>query len=259
MNARRLVKLAPTSLGVGIGALVLILVVALTQAAPPRPRPGPRPRVHPPARVRPARVLPRQRRPLVVRRHGPRVVIDHSGRIVRRVPPPVIINTASDLKTVPVVDVSESTAYKIARISTSNMPVVSIGGQDVPVRLIGVEPAVGENGDDVGKEAAAFFRNLVLGEYVYLEYDPALTQEDEDGHRVAYLYRAPDRMLINLELIRQGYALATADYDYEHKDLFSFYEGKAATDGKGVWASATTGETPGATRTEGTGETKTGQ
>jgi len=255
MNGRNLAKLAPTSIGVGIGALALILVVALTHAAPPRPRPVPRPRARPRARVRPARVLPRQRRPLVVRRHGARVVIDHRGRVVRKVPPPVVITTASDLRTVPAVDLSETTAYKVARISDGSMPVVSIGGQDTPVRLIGVEPAVGENGDDASKEAAAFFRNLVVGEYVYLEYDPALTHEDEDGRRVAYLYRAPDKMLINLELIRQGYALATTDYDYQHKDLFSFYEGKAATDGKGIWVSATTAEPAGATETKQTGET----
>lgn len=253
MDGRKLTKLV----SVVMGALALILIVALTQAAPPRPHPRPRPGVHPRPSVRRPRVLVRQRHPLVVRRYGPRVVVDHRGKIIRKAPTPVVITAASDLKVVPVADLSQTTSHKIVRVSDSGMPMVNIGGQETPIRLIGVDPAVPENaGDDDSKKAAEFFRNLVVGEYVYLEYDAALSEKDEDGNRVGYLYRAPDKMLVNLELIRQGYALAATDYDYREKELFAFYESKAAIDGKGIWVSAAPAETPEATSTD---ETETGQ
>ncbi|MBE9547089.1 MAG: thermonuclease family protein, partial [Proteobacteria bacterium] len=63
---------------------------------------------------------------------------------------------------------------------------------------------------------------------------------DETGQAVAYLYRAPDGMLLNLEVIRQGYGLAADYYPYQHDKLFRFYQQKAQADGKGIWASVKT-------------------
>lgn len=236
MDGRKLKTLA----AVLVGALAVILLVALSQAAPPGPHPRPHPRPvlrHGPVVRGPRAVLRHRHRP-VVRRYAPRVIVGPAGTVVRRPPPPVVINTVSDLRTVPAVEVSESTAYKVAKISSDGLPVVSIDGKPTSVRLIGVDPATADNaGDAASKEAQAFLANLVAGEFVYLEYDASLAEADEDGNRVAYMYRAPDKMFVNLELVRRGYALAADDYDYEHKELFSFYESKAAGDSKGIWAS----------------------
>ncbi|MCD4699930.1 MAG: thermonuclease family protein, partial [Phycisphaerae bacterium] len=79
--------------------------------------------------------------------------------------------------------------------------------------------------------------NMLKGEFVSVEYDSTLAQEDETGLAVAYLYRAPDGMFLNLEIIRQGYGLAENDYPFQHDKLFGFYQQKAQADGKGLWAS----------------------
>ena len=52
-----------------------------------------------------------------------------------------------------------------------------------------------------GKEASAFTRNLLLGEPVYLRFDTDRT--DKYGRLLAYLYRAPDGLFVNLEIVRQ--------------------------------------------------------
>ena len=54
-----------------------------------------------------------------------------------------------------------------------------------------------------GKEATAFTRNLLLGELVYLRFDGDRTEKY--GRLLAYLYRAPDGLFVNLEVVRQGY------------------------------------------------------
>ena len=81
-----------------------------------------------------------------------------------------------------------------------------------------------------------FNRNLMLNEFVYLSSDSLVADKDEDGNKVRYLYRAPDGLFLNLEIIRQGYAVAASGYDYKHKDLFGFYESKARGDKKGVYS-----------------------
>ena len=52
---------------------------------------------------------------------------------------------------------------------------------------------------------------------------------------MAYLYRAPDNLLVNLEVIRQGFGLAETDYYFDQQTAFRFYESKAQADDKGLW------------------------
>lgn len=76
---------------------------------------------------------------------------------------------------------------------------------------------------------------MLIGEFVYLEYDDNIPEQDEDGQTVAYVYRAPEGLLINLEVIRQGFGLTPTEYQFEEQQTFRTYEEKAQTDGKGIW------------------------
>jgi len=237
-------------------AVGLLLLVALrtsfSQAAPPRRRPVRRPRraLRPrPPRRRPGpvvrrRVVLRRRHPLVVRRVGGKMVIEQAGKVVRTLPAPVVVKTVGALKPVPTVEVAEAPAYQVARVTDEQTAVLVIDGKETTVRLLGVDPALPAGaGADERERTRRFVHNLLAGEWVYLDYDANLEGKDEDGNPVAYLHRAPDGLMVNLELIRQGYALAAEGYDYEHQELFSFYEGKARADHKGMWSSAAaTGE-----------------
>ncbi|RLC67314.1 MAG: hypothetical protein DRI52_10975, partial [Chloroflexi bacterium] len=108
-------------------------------------------------------------------------------------------------------------------------------GEKISVRLLGVTPIyTNQTEEKIETSSSQFIKNLLTGELVYLQYDPNLARQDENGYTVAYLYRAPDNLFINLEIIRQGYGLS-ASYRHKYSDLFDFYQKKAQADGKGIW------------------------
>ena len=76
-----------------------------------------------------------------------------------------------------------------------------------------------------GKEATTFIRNLLLGESVYLRFDSNKT--DRYDRLLAYLYRAPDGLFVNLEIVRQGYGKVYTPFPFKHKALFQHYGGQA--------------------------------
>ena len=90
------------------------------------------------------------------------------------------------------------------------------------VRLIGVDtpetvhPSARRG---IWQEASRFTTNLLKGERVYL-----LSEGDSIERIVAantaYLFRYPDGLFVNLEIIRQGYGNAYTDIPFKYMDLF---------------------------------------
>src|SRR5215470_1667437 len=84
---------------------------------------------------------------------------------------------------------------------------------DENVRLIGIKApeikhAATKAGAEMGKEAAAFVRQLAQGKRVKLEFDQSgVTGNSKDGRKrtLAYVFLA-DGTFVNAELIKQGYA-----------------------------------------------------
>jgi micrococcal nuclease len=85
-----------------------------------------------------------------------------------------------------------------------------------------------------GKEASTFTRNLLQGESVYLVYGQE--RIDRYGRTLGYLYRAPDGLFANAEIIRQGYGHAYTRFPFRHMELFKDCERLAQESGKGLWA-----------------------
>lgn len=120
-------------------------------------------------------------------------------------------------------------------------------GQEV-VSLLGVEEikAAGDASAPVRALADAL-RDLTTGESVYAVDHESGARTDAQGRRACYVYRAPDGLMINLELIRQGYANASADFAYQHLEVFRVWQRRAATAGRGLHgANGSPGETAGA-------------
>lgn len=129
-------------------------------------------------------------------------------------------------------------AYPVTRIIDSNTVEIHYDGKLTSVALIGVDtpetvhlqkPVV-----PYGKEATAFIKNLLLGESVYLRFDGNRT--DRYGRMLAYLYRAPDGLFVNLEVVRQGYGKVYTVFRFKHKSLFQHYSGQAQQAGRGLWS-----------------------
>jgi len=238
---RRVLAAAVCCLAAG---LAVAYKVNLTQAAPPKPHPKLRPKVRARARRRlppklagkrlRRRVVPARRR-LVVGRVGPKVVVREGTTVVREAAAPIVITDAKGLQAVPEADHAKSTACRVSSVGDDQTAVIHINGVKTPVRMIGVEQASWQAGKADDAKARAFVRNLLAGEFVYVQYDEGLAEDDADGNKVAYLYRAPDGLFVNLEVIRQGYGVAADGYEWQHQSLFRFYERRARADAKGLW------------------------
>lgn len=100
------------------------------------------------------------------------------------------------------------------------------------VRLIGVDP-----GANFTKEAGAYLTNLLKGEQVWLE-EGDFKKTDAGGRTLAYLYRSPDGLFINLEMVRNGYAATTTDEPFKHRQAFTLFQLRADAAHKGRFAAS---------------------
>ena len=145
----------------------------------------------------------------------------------------------------PVEVFSRDTTFSVQRIIDGDTVEIQYNGNPTKVRLIGVDtPETVHPTKPVeafGAEASAFTRNLLLGESVYLRFDREMT--DRHGRLLAYLYRVPDGLFVNLEIVRQGYGNAYTRFPFKHMELFRQYEHRARKAGKGLWNTTTHSKT----------------
>ena len=129
--------------------------------------------------------------------------------------------------------------YEVIRIIDGDTVELMIDGKPTTVRLIGVDtPETVHPQKPVeryGKEASMFTANLLKGEEVYIEQEPGNTV-DKYGRTLLYLYRAPDGLFVNMEIVRQGYGHAYTTYPFQYMELFIYYEARAREAAKGLWS-----------------------
>ena len=137
----------------------------------------------------------------------------------------------------PVEDFTGDITYKVVRVIDGDTVKIDYNGKATNVRLIGVDtPETVHPNKPVeayGKESSNFTKNLLQGESVYLRYGTERT--DNFGRLLAYLYRAPDGLFVNLEIVRQGYGHAHTQFPFKHIELFRYYGNRARTAGKGLY------------------------
>lgn len=130
---------------------------------------------------------------------------------------------------------------RVVSIIDGDTLIVDRGGAHERVRLLGVDtPEVHDPREPVqfyGAEASAFLSNLLTGEDVYVIAErPGAV--DRYGRALAHIYRAPDGLWVNLELVRQGYAKVYSGEAFQDIDLFLTYQKRARETGKGLWDQA---------------------
>lgn len=108
------------------------------------------------------------------------------------------------------------------------------------VRLIGLDtPETKDPRRPVqcfGREAAAFLLSLLpRGTGVRLVGD--VEQHDQYDRTLAYVYRLPDGLFVNAELVRNGYAqVLTISPNVVHADEFVAMAAEARSAGRGLWS-----------------------
>ena len=148
----------------------------------------------------------------------------------------------------PRTDFSRCARGRILSVIDGDSVLVQLPDNKVGVRLIGVDAPEAAHPlkpvEPYGKEASAFLGNLLSGEEVWLEEEPA-SRLDKDGRFLYYIFRAPDGLFVNLEIVRQGYGRADSVYPFKHLAGFRQYERRAQEAGKGLWGvPAPTGTPP---------------
>ena len=125
----------------------------------------------------------------------------------------------------------------VERVVDGDTVVVS-GGHHV--RLIGVDtPETKDPRRPVqcyGREAAAFLSSL-LPHRTRVRLVGDVEQQDQYDRTLAYVYRLPDGLFVNAELLRGGYAsVLTISPNLAHADEFVALAAEARAANRGLWA-----------------------
>jgi endonuclease YncB( thermonuclease family) len=143
---------------------------------------------------------------------------------------------------IPTPDLESKPAHTVVRVTEECTVSMRIGEEEESIRLAGVSvPEAGEKGER--ERLRSFLENLLGAEAVFLQC-PEVGAAPEKGARLAYLFRAPDGLFVNLEVVRQGYAGVLEEPSLEHLDVLRFYERRARSAEKGVWAPRSTTKQP---------------
>lgn len=119
---------------------------------------------------------------------------------------------------------ADDPGFAVLAVRGADTLVLRDGAEERTVRLAGIHvPRVGGAED----ESVRFLTRLLMGESVWLE-----VQEEP----AVYLYRVPDGLLVNLELVRQGYARVAGAGELTQRPVLEAYERLARREGKGIWA-----------------------
>jgi micrococcal nuclease len=133
---------------------------------------------------------------------------------------------------------------EVIRIVDGDTIVVQVNGHAETVRLIGVDtPEIKDPRKPVehfAREASQFTSSLLKSQRVRLEIQAAPTSRDRYGRLLAYVYRERDNLLVNNEIILQGYGHAYVKYPFDPARMEEFREAErsARIAKRGLWVEA---------------------
>jgi micrococcal nuclease len=130
---------------------------------------------------------------------------------------------------------------RVVRIVDGDTIVVSMNGKNFKLRYIGMDTPedVDPNSpvEPMGREAAAANQKLVAGRTVVLEKDVSETDRYGRLLRYVWLHQGSTWTLVNLELVRLGFASAVSyPPDVKYDEVFAPAEAGAQTSLVGLWA-----------------------
>ncbi|HBG27471.1 MAG: hypothetical protein A2Y10_02760 [Planctomycetes bacterium GWF2_41_51] len=122
-------------------------------------------------------------------------------------------------------DFSNLISQPVLKTIENNKIVIIQDGNELTKNLIGIASPPKEN---LKQMANQFVNNLLKGENIFVVADL------NDCNSVS-VYRSPDAMFINAEIIRQGYGLASSEQTFKHAEQFKQFEIFARQTAKGIW------------------------
>jgi endonuclease YncB( thermonuclease family) len=142
----------------------------------------------------------------------------------------------------PTPDFSTMVVCPVSRVIDGDTVELVIENKPVQVHLAGVdapESSPAQQGNQAyATEALSFAQNLLTGESVWVEM-PAGQNTDCYGRTVRFLFRCPDGLFVNLEILRQGYGLLERSWPHQYLELFQTYQAMAQATKRGLWGDLT--------------------
>lgn len=150
--------------------------------------------------------------------------------------------SAAEVPTEPKLRSNSLTAYQVVKIVDGDTIKVQMGDEVKTVRIIGVDtPETKDPRKPVqrfGQEASDFTTSLLDGEKVYLEPDQGEDLEHDRFERVlAHVWRASDKSLVALTIIKEGYGFYYSKYPFrqDYMNLYRDAERDAREHKRGLW------------------------
>ena len=129
--------------------------------------------------------------------------------------------------------------YRVSGVSADGSLFVEDGNHKSILNLAGVRlpdsTIAAGVGDSLSTAAKQYIENLLLGERIYVRFTP----EDNlgiPGTNPALIYRVPDNLFINRDIILRGYGYVPAGYPAEYIESFRRYQEQARASRCGFWS-----------------------
>lgn len=119
----------------------------------------------------------------------------------------------------------------VRRVTSAEQIVVFVDGKSKIVQLAGVSLS----GHDTDREAAKELCEAFLSGESVIVHPVESSRGRESTIVTAHVFRSPDGLLINEELIRQGFARVDEKYDGEFLEHFLQFEARAKELKRGIW------------------------
>ncbi len=128
----------------------------------------------------------------------------------------------------------------VLRVIDGDTVVVRLNARETTIRLVGVDTPETVHPDKpveaFGWQASAFTHKLLDGGYVRVVFPPDHERQDRYGRTLAYLYRQPDDLFVNLEIVKHGYGHAYTRFPFDRLEEFRAAEREAREARRGLWA-----------------------
>ncbi len=126
----------------------------------------------------------------------------------------------------------------LIRIVDGDTLEVSLDNIAEKVRLLGINsPETVDPRQPVqcfGHEAAQYLKTLLPGKNIFLQKDSYASDRDQYGRLLRYVYNEQN-LFVNVEMVKNGYALAYTPGALEHFSDFRYYEKIARDANLGLW------------------------
>jgi endonuclease YncB( thermonuclease family) len=133
-------------------------------------------------------------------------------------------------------------SYRVVSFSDGDTVTIDMNGHNETIRFIGVDtPETHDPRKAVqcfGKAASAFTKQTIGTGSVRLEADALSSNRDRYNRLLRYVY-TQQGVLVNAEIIKQGYGFAYTGFPFTKSDEFVALQTQAREGNKGLWQSCT--------------------